>query len=37
MNLLSISSRSTILGEMWGKMLWVFWGVGENMDEFKVS
>ena len=30
------STRSTILGEMWGKMLWVFWGMGEIMDELKV-
>ena len=31
-----MSTRSTILGEMWGEMLWVCWGMGEVMDELKV-
>ena len=34
--LLSMSTRSTILGEMCGEMLWVCWGMGEVMDELKV-
>ena len=34
--LLSMSTRSTILGEMWGEMLWVCWVMGEVMDELKV-
>ena len=34
--LLSMSTRSTILDEMWGEMLWVCWGMGEVMDELKV-
>ena len=34
--LLSMSTRSTKLGEMWGEMLWVCWGMGENMDDLKV-
>ena len=34
--LLSMSTRSTILGEMWGEMLWVCWGMGEVMDDLKV-
>ena len=33
--LLSMYTRSNILGEMWGEMLWVFWGMGEIMDELK--
>ena len=31
-----MSTRSTILGKMWGEMLWVCWGMGEIMDELKV-
>ena len=34
--LLSMSNRSTILGEMWDEMLWVCWGMGKIMDELKV-
>ena len=34
--LLSMCTRSTILGEMWGEMLLVFWGMGEIMDDLKV-
>ena len=34
--LLSMSTRSTILGEMWGEMFWVCWGMGEIMNELKV-
>ena len=33
---IQFSTRSTILGEMWGEMSWVCWGVGEIMDELKV-
>ena len=29
-------TRSTILGEIWGEMLWVCWGMGVIMDELKI-
>ena len=34
--LLSMSTRGSIPGEMWGEMSWVCWGIGEVMDELKV-
>ena len=30
-------TRSTILGDIWGEMIWVCWGLGEIMDQLKIS